>query len=174
MITLEQVDQLRKRTNCSYEEAKFLLEKHNGNVLDAIVEFEKNKGRKCNGFDEKSWKKQSGDFFKSVLEVIRKGFENNVVIEDRNGILINLPINVMLILIILIPMVIIPVLLVLMLVGYKISIRKKKGEEINLTSMMHDMAGQFKSGSCEQPQRCHDENAVSEIKNDGYNELTIE
>lgn len=55
MITLEQVDQLRKRTNCSYEEAKVLLEKHNGNVLDAIVEFEKSKGKRSFGYDDKSW-----------------------------------------------------------------------------------------------------------------------
>jgi hypothetical protein len=98
MITLEQVDQLRKRTNCSYEEAKVLLEKHNGNVLDAIVEFEKSKGKRSFGYDDKSWKKQSGDFFKSIWEMIQKGFENNVVIEDRNVILINLPVNIMILL----------------------------------------------------------------------------
>ena len=71
MITLEQVDQLRKRTNCSYEEAKVLLEKHNGNVLDAIVEFEKSKGKRSFGYDDKSWKKQIGDFFKSIWEMIQ-------------------------------------------------------------------------------------------------------
>ncbi|HAA26305.1 MAG TPA: hypothetical protein DCE11_09380 [Ruminiclostridium sp.] len=174
MITLEQVDQLRKRTNCSYEEAKVLLEKHNGNVLDAIVEFEKNKGKKCSGYEEKTWKRQSGDFFKSIWEVIRMGFENNVVIEDKNGILLNLPINVMLILIIIIPMVVIPVLLVLMLLGYKLSIRKQKGEEIDLTSMMHDVADKFKGGNSEQPHQYHDESAASDENREGYNELTIE
>lgn len=175
MITLEQVDQLRKRTNCSYEEAKVLLEKHNGNVLDAIVEFEKNKGQKSFGYEEKSWKKQSGDFFKSFWEMIQKGFENNVVIEDRNGILINLPVNIMILLIIIIPPVTIPILLLLMVLGYKISIRKQKGEEIDLTSMMHDMAGKFKGNNhCEHHNGCSDESVVSEEDNDDYNHLTIE
>jgi len=175
MITLEQVDQLRKRTNCSYEEAKILLEKHNGNVLDAIVEFEKNKGKKSFGYDEKSWKKQSGDFFKRLWEMIQKGFEINVVIEDRNGILLNVPVNILIILIILIPPVTIPILLLLLILGYKISIRKQKGEEINLTSMMHDMAGKFKGNdSCEHPHQCGDESAVSKEDNDDYNQLTIE
>jgi hypothetical protein len=156
MITLEQVDQLRKRTNCSYEEAKVLLEKHNGNVLDAIVEFEKSKGKRSFGYDDKSWKKQSGDFFKSIWEMIQKGFENNVVIEDRNGILINLPVNIMILLIIIIPPVTIPILLLLMVLGYKISIRKQKGEEIDLTSMMHDMAGKFKGNNhCEHHNGCN-------------------
>jgi hypothetical protein len=175
MITLEQVDQLRKRTNCSYEEAKVLLEKHNGNVLDAIVEFEKSKGKRSFGYDDKSWKKQSGDFFKSIWEMIQKGFENNVVIEDRNGILINLPVNIMILLIIIIPPVTIPILLLLMVLGYKISIRKQKGEEIDLTSMMHDMAGKFKGNNhCEHHNGCSDESVVSEEDNDDYNHLTIE
>ena len=42
MITLELVDQMRKRTNYSYEEGKILpWKKHNGDVLEAIVDFEK-------------------------------------------------------------------------------------------------------------------------------------
>jgi len=175
MITLEQVDQLRKRTNCSYEEAKVLLEKHNGNVLDAIVDFEKSKGKKSFGYDDKSWKKQSGDFFRSIWEVIQKGFENNVVIEDKGSILLNLPVNVMILLTIIIPLIIIPVLLVLMLLGYKISIRKQKGEEINLTSMMQDMATKFKGNNCcEQHNQYRDESVASEENNDDYNHLTIE
>ncbi|HEY8499394.1 MAG TPA: DUF4342 domain-containing protein [Clostridia bacterium] len=176
MITLEQVDQLRKRTNCSYEEAKALLEKHDGNVLDAIVEFEKNKGRKNFGFDEKSWKKHSGDFLKNVWEIIQKGFENNVVIEDKNNILLlNLPVNVMILLTIIIPLVIIPIMLLLMILGYKISIRKQKGEEINLTSMMNDMAAKFKGNNrCEQHNQCCDESVAGKEDNDDYNHLTIE
>jgi len=37
MITLEQVDKLRKRANVSYAEAKEALEKCNGDLLDAMV-----------------------------------------------------------------------------------------------------------------------------------------
>jgi translation elongation factor EF-Ts len=43
---MEQIDEMRKRTNCSYQEAKELLEKNNGDLLEAIVEFEKKYGYK--------------------------------------------------------------------------------------------------------------------------------
>ena len=47
MITLEQVDQLRKRTNCVMKKQKN-CEKHDGNVLEAIVDFERSKNTKYN------------------------------------------------------------------------------------------------------------------------------
>ena len=40
-ITLEQVEQLRERSNCSYEEAKIALENSGGNILDALILLEK-------------------------------------------------------------------------------------------------------------------------------------
>lgn len=136
MITLEQVDQLRKRTNCSYEEAKALLEKHNGNVLEAIVDFEKSKNKKYYTGGEQSSRRQGGDFWKNARELIQKGFDTRVVIEDKNSILLNVSVNVMLLLILIMPPITIPLLLLLMILGYRISIRKQKGEDLNLTSMV--------------------------------------
>ena len=43
MITIEQIDEFRKRTHSSYEDAKFFLEKNNGDILDAIIDFERTK-----------------------------------------------------------------------------------------------------------------------------------
>ena len=100
--------------------------------MDAIVEFEKAKAKEASVMTI-NHEEAERDFFKSIWEMIQKGFENNVVIEDRNGILINLPVNIMILLIIIIPPVTIPILLLLMVLGYKISIRKQKGEEIDLT-----------------------------------------
>lgn len=41
MITLEQVEKLRKRANISYDEAKKALEETNGDILQAIINLEK-------------------------------------------------------------------------------------------------------------------------------------
>ena len=46
MVTLEQIDELRKRVNVSYEEAKKTLEKNDGDLIKSIIELEKKKGRK--------------------------------------------------------------------------------------------------------------------------------
>lgn len=41
MITIEQVEELRKRVNVSYEEAKLALEEVNGDILEAVINLEK-------------------------------------------------------------------------------------------------------------------------------------
>ncbi len=41
MVTLEQVEKLREKTNISYDEAKAALEKTNGDILEAIINLEK-------------------------------------------------------------------------------------------------------------------------------------
>lgn len=41
MVTLEQVEKLREKANITYEEAKAALEKTNGDILEAIINLEK-------------------------------------------------------------------------------------------------------------------------------------
>lgn len=183
MITLEQVDQLRKRTNCSYEEAKELLEKHNGDVLEAIVDFEKNRKGKdysyTKGYDTYRGNTASsnnrGDFWKQVREVIQLGFDNRIVMEDAKGVLLNIPVNIMLLLIIFIPYIIIPVLVLLLILGYKISVRKTKGGEVDISAMMKDVTEKFTAKyQSQQPQPPVTQNDVNKDEEDKYNEMTIE
>lgn len=47
MVTLEQVEKLRQYASISYEEAKAALEETNGDILEAIVNLEKQ--NKING-----------------------------------------------------------------------------------------------------------------------------
>lgn len=173
MITLEQVDQMRKRTNCSYEEAKFFLEKHNGDVLEAIVDFEKSKRNTRNMNNDP--KKNASDFWQSVSALIRKGFETRVVIEDSNyNVFINIPVNILLLFIIFAAYIVIPVLLIMMLLGYKLSIRKPRGEVVELSKIMHNVAGNG-SNSNQNVQQQNQETAVKqEEQKDNYNEMIIE
>lgn len=41
VVTLEQVEKLKEKTNVSYEEAKAVLERHNGDILEALIELER-------------------------------------------------------------------------------------------------------------------------------------
>ncbi len=178
MITLEQVDQLRKRTNCSYEEAKELLEKHNGDVLEAIVDFEKSKNNKYNySYNDTSSnrKEKQKDFWISVKQLIQKGFENRVVIENESGVLVNIPVNIMILFVIFIAYIAIPLFVILLFLGYKISIRKPQGDGVDISSMMNDIKNKF----TEQNQKTHKDDMASPTTQDqdndnDYNELTIE
>lgn len=40
-VTLEQVEKLRERANVSYEEAKAVLERHDGDLLESLIELER-------------------------------------------------------------------------------------------------------------------------------------
>lgn len=53
MITIEQIDEFRKRTHSSYEDAKYYLEKNNGDILDAIIDFERSKPNKSHSHQNK-------------------------------------------------------------------------------------------------------------------------
>lgn len=41
VVTLEQVERLREKADVSYEEAKALLERHQGDLLEALIELER-------------------------------------------------------------------------------------------------------------------------------------
>ncbi|HZK01902.1 MAG TPA: DUF4342 domain-containing protein [Anaerovoracaceae bacterium] len=41
MITLEQIEKLREKANVSYDDARNILEKTNGDILEALIELEK-------------------------------------------------------------------------------------------------------------------------------------
>ena len=189
MITLEKVDQLRKRTNCSYEEAKELLEKHDGDVLEAIVDFEKNRkgksyssgkyysnGKSYEAFSDNTNYKSGGDFWKKVREVIQLGFDNRIVVEDTKGILLNIPINILLLLVIFVPYITIPVFILLLVLGYKISIKKAKGDEVDISAMMKDVtdkfAGKVNNQQANKPES--QEIVPQPEEKDDYNEMPIE
>ncbi|NLY18612.1 MAG: DUF4342 domain-containing protein [Clostridiaceae bacterium] len=182
MITLEQVDQLRKRTNCSYEEAKELLEKHNGDVLEAIVDFEKNRKGKSyshqkgyNSFSENTQYRSGSDFWKKVREFIQLGFDCRIVAEDHKGILLNIPVNIMILLVIFLPYVMIPAFILLLVLRYKISIIKPEGTEYNISAVLKDVTDKFAANNQNQPP---DKPEYQEIEppseKDDYNEIIIE
>jgi len=173
MITLEQVDQMRKRTNCSYEEAKFYLEKHNGNVLEAIVDFERTKNSTRNG--SLNSPRHVSDFWQSMAALIRKGFEVRVVIEDKNNnMFINIPVNIMLLFVIFASYIVIPALLILMLLGYKLTIRKSHGEVVNISSLFQDVTGNKAKETPNVPQKQDESPVNAEESRNSYNEITIE
>ena len=65
-ITLEKLDLVRERTNMSYKEAKDLLEKCNGDVLEALIAWEELKP---------TTKDAVNDFVGKIKEAVKDGHE---------------------------------------------------------------------------------------------------
>lgn len=141
MITIEQIDEFRKRTNSSYEDAKFYLEKNNGDVLDAIIDFERTKtgGKSHNAH----YKKNQEDYGKRFADILQKGFDTRICIEDKNAVLFTIPVILMLLLIPLWPMALL-FFVFLMVLGYKFSIRDVKNENVNVSSFFSNINEKMK------------------------------
>ncbi|SEF74072.1 protein of unknown function [Caloramator fervidus] len=87
-ITLEKIDILRQRTGVSYAEAKEILEKHNGNVIDSLIYIEQNQkklGAQISEF--------SNDLIETIREIIRKGNVNRIKVKKDDRILVDIPVT---------------------------------------------------------------------------------
>lgn len=87
-ITLEKIDVIRQRTGLSYAEAKELLEKNNGNVVDTLIYIENN---------QKSFTQNISDFSNDLLDtikdIIKKGNVNRIRIKKDEKVLIDIPVS---------------------------------------------------------------------------------
>ena len=80
-ITLDLVDQVRERTGASYEEAKAALEAANGNVVDAIIEIERENGKTI-------------DLNEKIRSAVRKGNVNRIRVMRGDEEMLNIPVSV--------------------------------------------------------------------------------
>lgn len=126
MITIEMIDEFRRRTNCSYDDAKYYLERHNGDMLEALIAFERDRSRSYGfrpGRPEFGYHRRVADFGQKILGFLQKLLDIRIVISDKTGRVFGIPI--------LFPLIMWPVWHVMMLVsmgmmfmGYRFSIRE--------------------------------------------------
>lgn len=138
MITIEQIDEFRKRTNSSYEDARYFLEKNNGDILDAIIDFERTKSGRQN-----KYKKQQDDIGKNLADILQKGFDTKIVVEDSNSTLFSVPV---ILLFLLIPLWVPVIILVIFLsiLGYRFRIRDMKSTEVNVSNIIRNINEKMK------------------------------
>ena len=177
-IPLEKIDELRKRTNCSYEEAKILLEKHNGDIVEAIVEFERKNSSKSGSKHNYS----NSSFGSKVKHLIKKGFKTKFIVEKSGETIINLPVNFLIIGLLVFHWFLIAILVIAFVLGYRFRFRKENGEDVDVNKIINSFANKVReaTGSTEQQNnQNYTNNPVVKKDNDndsdkGYNEITIE
>ena len=176
-VSMELIDEMRKRTNCSYAEAKELLEKHNGDLLEAIVEFEKRNrpgpgSRNGNGHISLGTR---------ISHLIAKGFKTRFIIERSGETIINVSINLMILAAIILNWFLLVALAVSFVLGCRFRIRKEKGETIDLNKMVGNFGSKVRetvAGMEDKDKASSGENPSgkngSNNNDDGYSEVTIE
>lgn len=87
-IGLDKIDLLRERTGVSYREAKEILEKTNGNVLDALIELE---GKKQTKWTEE-FSVKSTEVIDKVKELLHEGNINRIRVKSDGKVLVEIPV----------------------------------------------------------------------------------
>ena len=82
-INLEQIDELRKRTNVSYQDAKKALEECNGDILEALIYLEKAKKVKP---EEKDATDHLNNFMQAIKKIIKRGNETTNLRHEFHGL----------------------------------------------------------------------------------------
>ena len=88
-ITLEKIDIIRERTGVSYREAKEVLERNGGNVIEALIELESKK--------ENTWAEEfsvrSAEVIDKVKELIHEGNVTKIRIKHDGRTLVDIPVT---------------------------------------------------------------------------------
>ncbi|MBZ4663128.1 MAG: hypothetical protein JG776_825 [Caloramator sp.] len=87
-ITLEKIDILRQRANVSYSEAKEILQKNNGNLIDALIELESKQKTFTQNVVE-----VSNELTETIKEIIKKGNVTRIKVKKDSRVLVDIPVN---------------------------------------------------------------------------------
>jgi hypothetical protein len=90
-ITLEKIDILRGRTGISYRDAKEVLERNQGNLIEALIESDDAKETKETKWTE-TFYVRSGEVIDKVKELVHEGNVNKIRIKSEGRTLVEIPV----------------------------------------------------------------------------------
>lgn len=132
-INLEQIDELKKRTNASYEDVKKALEECNGDMVEALIYLEKQKKIKP---EEKTTTDHFGNFIQAVKRIIRKGNGTKFIVKKGDSIIISLPVTIVVIITVVAPYITVVALILAILTGHRIKFQGKNGEDMKVNETL--------------------------------------
>lgn len=83
-ISQEDIETIVKKTGCTREEAEKALEKHNGDIVDAVLEVERRKASGDAKIDELTEK---------IKSAVKKGNVNKIQVVKDEKIVLSIPVN---------------------------------------------------------------------------------
>ncbi|MBS4536909.1 DUF4342 domain-containing protein [Clostridium sp. D2Q-11] len=129
-ISLEKIDTIRERTGASYKEAKEILEKHNGDIVEALIDIENNdKGSNFN------INQTSEEVISKLKEIVKKGNITKIILKKDGEVIMNIPVTAGAIGAVLAPQLSAIGIAAAMISRTTIEIVKEDGEVVNLNEM---------------------------------------
>ena len=132
--TLEEVEYIRTKANVTYDEVIALLDAYEGDVVRVMAELERAGKLHSKSSSEKS-------FGVTLKALLRKGYENRMVVRKGDRTIANFSIIFMLVALCFAFHLTIPALLFAVLFGYKINFRKEEGAAKDFSDIIYTTKG---------------------------------
>ena len=176
MITFEQIEKLRELADISFEEAKTILEKYDGDIIKATVELEK-QGKLKDYVKLNKKGKEEKKLMNTLKAWFNKGQSTRFLVKRKEDIIINLSMNFTIILLLFGFHIFIIGLVLSLFNGYKIKIIKEKSRVVEVDEFVNRASENIKNvvnnmTNTSQEKKTEDK-SDSKSKED-YNEFTIE
>lgn len=138
------IDEFRRRTNASYDEARNYLEMYNGDLLEAIIAFERERTVGYQGHERTQ--RRTGAFLNGLIRAVQALFDIKVIVTDRNMKAFAVPI---IILIVLGPVwhVLIPLAIVMLILGFRFNVKKESDPNINIENIVNNIRDKMNQNS---------------------------
>jgi hypothetical protein len=147
-VTIEKIDLLRERTNISYSEAQEILEKFDGNVVEALISLESN--HKTNKYSSNSYqtsneqeqrqyshkKNDHSRHKETAMKWLKKLHSTSLAISKNGRSLINLPLTIAIPAILFTLPFSVFVLIGVAITGHSISIKRPNGINFSIDKVM--------------------------------------
>lgn len=156
MITIQMIDEFRRRTNSSYDDAKYFLERHNGDILEAIIAFEKtSKGHygsseaRRNDYrdytqDFRQSEPRRSAFGSGLMRFVQRLFDIKITITDRTERTMAIPVFFPLLMVPIWHILIIAAI-AMMMMGFRFSIRESKDDNFNVETIVNRVKEKVKA-----------------------------
>jgi hypothetical protein len=130
-VRLENIDELRRRANVSYEAAKEALEKCNDDIVEALIYLEKNNMARPNTTCEKK-----SSLWTKFKNLVKKGNVTRLVISKKENLLFSLPVTLAVIITIMAPYLTLIGLAAALFTGHRIKLLSKVVECKQVNEML--------------------------------------
>jgi hypothetical protein len=128
-LTLEMIDEVIERTDCTYKEAKEVLLETEGDVIEAIIKLESKMGKRervTETFDH-----VTTDLVDKLKKLLEKGDVNRITIEKNDKSIMDIPVTAGIVGAVIFAPAVITSLLVALGTGHSVKIVKENGEIID-------------------------------------------
>lgn len=130
-VKLENIDELRRRANVSYEVAKEALESCNDDLLEALIYLEKR-----NKVNSEQPVEKKCSFWQGVKNLIRKGNNTKLIVSKKGNTILSLPVTAAVIITLIAPYLTVIALLIALFTAHRIRFEGKDGECKEVNSML--------------------------------------